>query len=215
MRLPEPPLLVVTDRRQAARPLEEIAAAAFAGGCRWLGLREKDLPAAEQAALLERLMALAKPWQAVVTVYADPSLARDAGVASVHLPRNGAPRGARAMLGPAALVGVSAHDEAEVARAAAEGADYVTLSPIFASASKPGYGPALGLEALARIAGKAAVPVVALGGIGPDEAADCIAAGAAGVAVMGALMRADDPLRMTAMLVEAVSRSCRVPDRTP
>lgn len=215
MRLPEPRLLVVTDRRQAARPLEEMAAAAFAGGCRWLSLREKDLPAAAHRALLSRLLAVAKPWQAVVMVHADPSSARGAGVAGVHLPRGGSPADARAALGAPALVGVSAHDEAEIERAAAEGADYVTLSPIFASASKPGYGPALGLQGLARLAEGAAVPVVALGGIGPAEAAACIVAGAAGVAVMGAVMRAEDPLRMTAMLVDAVSQPCRGRDRTP
>ena len=58
MRLPVPPLLVISDRRQARRPLEELAEAAFAGGCRWFSLREKDLPPAERRALLGALVVL-------------------------------------------------------------------------------------------------------------------------------------------------------------
>ena len=73
------------------------------------------------------------------------------------------------------------------------GADYVTLSPIFLTDSKPGYGPAIGLDALAAAASNAPGPIVALGGIAPDNAAQCLAAGARGIAVMGEIMRAADP----------------------
>ena len=73
------------------------------------------------------------------------------------------------------------------------GADYVTASPVFVTASKPGYGPALGLDGLARIVGRAPGPVVALGGITPQNAALCFEAGARGIAVMGEVMRATDP----------------------
>ncbi|WP_232631628.1 thiamine phosphate synthase, partial [Methylobacterium sp. Leaf118] len=99
---------------------------------------------------------------------------------------------ARGRLGPAGLIGVSAHGPAEAAVAAAAGADYATLSPIFPSASKPGYGPALGLGALEAIRGLP-IPVFALGGVGQAQAAACLRAGAAGIAVMGGLMRAPDP----------------------
>ena len=61
MTLPQPPLLVISDRSQARHPLMEIAAAAFAGGCRWFSLREKDLPAGERCALLAELVALERP----------------------------------------------------------------------------------------------------------------------------------------------------------
>ena len=84
------------------------------------------------------------------------------------------------------------------------GADAVTLSPIFVSASKPGYGPALGLERLGEVAAVSPVPVIALGGI-EDEAGvrACLEAGAAAVAVMGAVMRAADPAGLLARLVRA------------
>ena len=102
---------------------------------------------------------------------------------------------------PAGLVGRSCHDGGEVAAAAAEGAHYATLSPVFASRSKPGYGPPLGLPALAQ---PFAIPVYALGGVDtPERAYACVDAGAAGVAVMGAVMR--DPA-IVPELLSAVAR---------
>ena len=195
MRLPLPPVLVITDRHQAKQTLEDVAAALFAGGCRWLSVREKDLPGAERRALLERLLARAKPCSATVTVHDDLEAAAALRI-GIHLPAQASVPDARAQLGAAALIGLSAHDEHEVAAAA--GADYVTLSPIFLSASKPGYGPALGLPALR---GPWRLPVLALGGIEAGNAALCIEAGAAGVAVMGEAMRAPDPRRFMADLL--------------
>ena len=111
------------------------------------------------------------------------------GARGVHLPTGGDPREARAMLGDGAIIGVSAHSVEEAARSASCGANYVTLSPIYESASKPGYGPALGACAL-RAASQLAVPVVALGGVSLERVGACLEAGAAGVAVMGAVMSA-------------------------
>ncbi len=91
-----------------------------------------------------------------------------------------------------ALVGRSCHDADEVRAAGHEGCDYVTVSPVFTTASKPGYGPALGLAGLAALAAIAAaveLPVYALGGVHPPDVVDCLAAGACGVAVMGPVMR--------------------------
>ncbi len=205
MKLPSPPLLVITDRRQAPGPIEEVARAAFSAGCRWLSLREKDLAPDQRLALLRRLVALGRGWDAVVTVHEDVAAAIAADAAGVHLPGAGSPLAARRRLGGSALIGLSAHNAADIARAAAEGADYVTLSPIFASASKPGYGPALGLEGLAAGAGLADLPVVALGGLDEGNVVPCLAAGAAGVAVMGAVMAAKDPASSVARLVKVLS----------
>jgi thiamine-phosphate pyrophosphorylase len=202
LRLPQPPLLVITDRRQARMPLEALAAALFAGGCRWLSLREKDMPAAERLGLLRRLVALGKGLGAVVTVHDDLDAAAAAGTDGIHLSAHASARIARARLGGAALIGQSAHGEEEARRAAEEGADYVTLSPIFTTASKPGYGPALGIDTLREAA---PVPVVALGGIEPANIAACLAAGAAGAAVMGGAMRAEDPARYVAALLDALA----------
>jgi thiamine-phosphate pyrophosphorylase len=189
--LPAPPLLVITDRHQARRPLEEQAEALFAAGCRWLSLREKDLESGARIALLRRLVEVGGRYGAVIMVHGDVETVVAGGAAGVHLPDGVSPEVARRRLGPNALIGCSVHDGAALARVAAAGADYATLSPIFESPSKPGYGPPLGLERLAAAAAGAALPVIALGGIDEANAGRCLAAGAAGVAVMGAAMRAE------------------------
>jgi len=190
VRLPFPPLLVITDRRQARRPIEAVAEAAFAGGCRWLSLREKDLDAASREALLRRMLAIGRRFDATVMVHEDIEAAIAAGAQGVHLPSGASPAAARRRLGAQALIGCSTHDETELEAAA--GADYATLSPVFPSAGKPGYGPALGIARLAAAAAAARLPVIALGGIGASNIAACIEAGAAGVAVMGGVMAAAD-----------------------
>ena len=200
MRLPRPPVLVITDRRQTSQPLEDFAAALFAGGCRWLSIREKDLPAAERLALTGRLVRLAARWQATVTVHGD--LAAAAVADGLHLPRGGDIPAARAALGPRALIGVSAHNPVEAAAAA--DADYVTLSPIFPSLSKPGHGAEPNLAALRSVSEAVAVPVLALGGVTADRVEACRRAGAAGVAVIGAVAHAEDPARAVGALISAV-----------
>ena len=102
------------------------------------------------------------------------------------------------------LIGASAHSNAEAAALIAAGADYVTISPIFLTDSKPGYGPALGLDGLAAAVVAAKGPVVALAGINPANARSCLEAGAAGIAVMGEIMRAADPETTVRGLVSAI-----------
>ncbi|WP_247891115.1 thiamine phosphate synthase [Azospirillum aestuarii] len=186
--------MAITDRRQAAQPLPDLAARLFAGGLRWLSLREKDLDESRQVALAHALVQRARPWGALVTLHGDPDLALAAGTDGVHLPEGADVAAARRRLGPGALVGLSAHDADGIRRAAAGGADYVTLSPIFPSPSKPGYGPPVGTEGLRRLAADASLPIIALGGVESGNIGECLAAGAVGVAVMGALMRTPDRL---------------------
>jgi thiamine-phosphate pyrophosphorylase len=205
MRLPVPPLLLISDRTQARRPLAAIVEAALAGGCRWFSLREKDLPPDERRRLLGALVELGHRCGAVVTAHADLEAVVATGADGMHLPSGGDPATARARL-PGALIGASAHSAAEAAALLRGGADYVTLSPVFATASKPGYGPALGLAGLAETVVRAPGPVIALGGITAANAAACVKAGASGVAVMGEVMRAADPQACIEALVAAVSR---------
>jgi thiamine-phosphate pyrophosphorylase len=207
VRLPQPPILVITDRRQARRPLEVVAEAVFAAGGRWLSLRERDLDPAARRSLLARLVALGRRYGAAVTVHEDMAAAIAAGAAGVHLPAGLSPEAARQALGADALIGCSAHAEAELAPLAAAGADYATLSPIFASASKPGYGPPLGCERLARAAAATPLGIIALGGVAAGNAAACIAAGAAGVAVMGSVMTATAPAAVMAELIKALEEA--------
>jgi thiamine-phosphate pyrophosphorylase len=207
--LPFPPLLVISDRHQGSRPLEQVAEAAFRGGCRWFSLREKDLAPAKRRALLGILVALGHRFGAVVTAHEDVEAVVAADASGVHLPSGGDPAAARARL-PAALIGASAHSADEASTLLRAGADYVTVSPVFVTASKPGYGPALGLDGLAHIVVQAPGPVVALGGITAESAALCLAAGAGGIAVMGEIMRAADPQATVEHILSAMSgRSTR------
>jgi thiamine-phosphate pyrophosphorylase len=128
----------------------------------------------------------------------------------VHLPAGASPQQARARLGKGALIGLSVHSADEAARADPT-ADYVTLSPIFGSISKPGYGPALGVQGLVDAAAHARVPIVALGGVSADNLGPCLAAGAAAVAVMGAVMAAADPEAATAALARTLGAAAVAP----
>jgi thiamine-phosphate pyrophosphorylase len=195
MKLPDPPLLVVTDRHQARRPLTDVVSAVLAAGCRWVSLREKDLPEDDQIAFAAALLPLARRYGAALTLHGDASLAASARVDGAHVPAGTDPVAARKLLGIGKLIGVSIHtvNEAEAIDPAV--VDYAIAGPAFETASKPGYGPEIGYKGLAEIAKAARVPVLAIGGLNAARAAEVLAAGPIGIAVMGAIMRADDPGR--------------------
>jgi thiamine-phosphate pyrophosphorylase len=198
------PLLVITDRHQARHAIETVAQAVGRGGGRWLLLRDKDLEPAERARLAVRVAGIARSCRMQFSVSADVELAADIEAAGVHLQSAAAVPAARQRLGAGAVIGVSAHGIADVAAAAAAQADYVTLSPIFLTDSKPGYGPALGVAAIAAAA-NVGIPILALGGVTAETARPCVEAGACGVAVMGEIMRSDDPGRVADALMEVLS----------
>lgn len=206
MILPAPPILIITDRRMAEQPLTDIIEAALRGGARWFLLREPDLETGELLPLAETLAALCAPYGARLSVSADLAVAA-AQATSIHLPQRMANREtvatARERLGPDALIGISAHSDAEATAAQKAGANYVTLSPVFLTDSKPGYGPALGPDGFRTMTADLDIPAIALGGIGPETIPSVRTTGAAGVAVMGGVMRAGDPKTETRRLVAA------------
>jgi thiamine-phosphate pyrophosphorylase len=210
LRIPDPPLLLVTDRRQARRPLPHIVAAAVKAGCRWISLREKDLPADEQVLLARSLIRLAHAHEAQLTIHGDGELAAAAGADGVHLPAGSDQAAARAFLGAHKLIGMSIHTVTEAESINPLSVDYVVAGPAFETASKPGYGPELGRKGIAAIARVARVPVLAIGGINTARVAELIAAGAAGVGVMGGVMRATDPEREVSALIS--TRAIRARD---
>ncbi|GAB4049080.1 thiamine phosphate synthase [Catellatospora paridis] len=191
-------VVVVTDRRQAARPLVDVVAGAVTGGARIVLLREKDLPRTQRLRLAAALRELLRPVGGLLIVAGQDTLDGEA----LHLRA-----GAVGPLGRPRLLGRSCHDEAELDRLSTE--DYVTLSPVFPSRSKPGHGPPLEPAGLCRLAARAGRPVLALGGVEtPELAAACRDAGVAGVAVMGAVMRAADPAQAYARLRAAWDGVC-------
>ncbi len=203
-----PRLLVLSDRAACgARRLADVVRAAVDGGARAVVLREKDLPTPQRARLADELRAVLAPVGGLL-VLAGTGLA-EWGLAGWGLAGRGLPGEAVHLAAadplPAvrpSLLGRSCHDAGEVRRAAAEGCDWVMLSPVFLTASKPGYGPALGAEGL-RALTAGAPPSYALGGVEPGRVRECLDAGAYGVAVMGAVMRAARPDGLVADLLLA------------
>lgn len=195
MRPPPFRLLLITDRRLCApRRLEDVVDAAIWGGVDAVMLREKDLRGRALLVLARSLRAVTEG-RARLLVNDRLDVARACGADGVHLPSAGVPPAeARRWLGAEATVGYSAHDARELARAA-EGADYATLSPVWAPRSKPSHLAPLGPEGFAALAREAAIPTVALGGVGASNAAAARAAGAGAVAVLGEIMGAEDPVR--------------------
>lgn len=204
--LPSPPLLLITDRRHTTLPLMEIVDQALAAGCRWIMVREKDLDRAALVALAVEILDLAAPVGACVVVNGDIEAAAAAGAQGAHVQSAAAAAEARETLGADALIGVSTHQLSEASLAADCGADYAIISPVFATGSKPGYGPRLGLRGLRGTCAATPLPIIALAGLTPRNAGSCIAAGAAGVATMGGIMRSLDPAQVTGEFIDALSR---------
>lgn len=206
MTLPEPPLLLVTDRKQARRPLPEIVGAALSAGCRWISLREKDLPDNEQISLLRMLLPMTRRHGALLALHGDPALAKAGGADGVHLSAGSDPLAARKLLGAGKLIGVSIHTLTEAETLDPFAVDYALAGPAFETPSKPGYGPEIGRKGLAEIARAANVPILAIGGLNATRAAEVVAAGPIGIAVMGGVMRAADPGREVRALLATLAR---------
>ncbi len=187
---PVPRLYAVTDRLACApRPLPEVLRELLEAGVRAVQLREKDLPDSSFLDLAAFVADLCRSFGARLFVNTRVRTARAVGAAGVHLPL-AAPPVREALAGPAdgLVVGCSAHSLEEAKRREAEGADFLTFSPIYLSAGKPGYGPPKGPQGLAEVSRSVRIPVLALGGVTPERVAECLLAGAHGVAVSSGLM---------------------------
>ena len=174
----------------------DFAAACLHGGARLLQLRVKAGPSASFLALAEALVAVAHPFRATVIVNDRADIARVAEAGGVHVGQDDLPAGdVRAVVG-GAVVGISTHDQLQVDEAACSPADYIAVGPVFQTATKDTGYSARGLD-LVRYAARTGKPVVAIGGIDLDRAAEVIAAGAASVAVISDLFvgRPEDRVR--------------------
>ncbi|WP_430498049.1 thiamine phosphate synthase [Micromonospora trifolii] len=186
-------VVVLTDRLVARGGLDRVVAGAVAGGVRWVVLREKDLPRAERASLAADLRAILAEVGGTLIVAGPDPLGGDA----VHLPAAGPyPPPTHG------LVGRSCHHQTELNRLTTE--HYATISPVWPTRTKPGYGPPLLVAGLGSLVRASPVPLLALGGVEtPEQVTACVQAGAVGVAVLGALMRAEDPAEAAASLTSA------------
>ncbi len=204
-RWPAPCLMLITDRfRLRGRTLEEVASQAVEGGVNAVQLREKDLPAAELHELAATLQAAVRG-RALLLVNGRIDVALAIGANGVHFPEHGLPGSkARDAAGDACcIVGRSVHSVEAAVAAEAEGADYLQVGTIFETASKPGR-PAAGLGLVREVRDAVSIPIIAVGGIDAGNAAEVVTAGADGIAVIGAIMDADDPHQAARDLREAI-----------
>jgi len=188
-------LYLVTDQALTrGRSLQDIVAAAVAGGVGCVQLREKSLATGEflaQALALKRLLApLGVPL--VINDRIDVALA--CGADGVHLGQSDLPpEEARRLLPRHVFIGWSVETPEHVRRAASLPVDYLGVSPVFDTPTKTDTSPAWGLAGLRQVRAMTALPLVAIGGIHAGNAADVLRAGADGLAVVSALCAADDP----------------------
>ena len=171
-------------------------------GVTGIQVRAKELPGRDLLALTETIIAEVRPRQGVVVVNdrLDVALAADAD--GVHLGASDlSVRDAR-QVAPELVIGATCRSAADVARAAADGADYAGFGPIFATTSKPGLPPPLGVARISAAAGS--LPLLAIGGITVKTAGDVRKAGAYGVAVIGGLLGTPDPVATAHALAAAV-----------
>jgi thiamine-phosphate pyrophosphorylase len=193
-----PPLHAILDVEVASRAgwaPADLARAFLDGGAKMLQVRAKHLPSGPLLALSEAIVALAAPYAASVIVNDRADVARLAGAAGAHVGQDDlAPRGARVILGPDAILGFSTHSLDQVRAALEEPVTYIAVGPVFGTATKDTGYTAIGLEFVAAAARLASPrPVVAIGGITLATAPQVWAAGAAAVAVIGDLVAGGDP----------------------
>ena len=200
-----PRLYVVLDRTASAgRDLDEILAAALAGGAEMIQLREKTEPSGTLFPLAQRLLARCRAAGVPFIVNDRVDLAVALGADGVHVGQEDLPpAAARSLMKPGMVLGLSTHSEEQAAAAQAAGADYVAVGSIFPTTTKPIrhlVGPALAR----RVRPLVRVPLIGIGGITPENAAEVIAAGCDGVAVISAVCAAPDPAAAARRFVSAI-----------
>ncbi len=209
-----PALYAIVDPLDTGRDPVALARALLAGGAELLQVRLKGASAARLLAVATEVVALGHAAGALVLVNDRPDVARAAGADGVHLGQDDLPvAAARRVLGPGALVGVSTHDVGQARAAAAAGADYLGVGPVFATTSKTAALPPRGLDLVRAVRAAVACPLVAIGGITAATAAAVRAAGADSVAMIGALTTAPDVTAAVRAVLTALAAPRSAPPR--
>jgi len=186
-------LYVLVTSTMCSGSVREITSAAVAGGADAIQLRETDVPDAVMLALAAELRELADETGKLLFVNNRPDIAALVAADGLHLGQGDLPVAeARKLLRPGAIIGKSAHTVAEAKAAANEGADYVSIGPMFETATKDA-GKPIGPAVLKQVTEAVSLPVCPIGGINAENIPELIAAGAQRVAVSSAVCRADDP----------------------
>jgi thiamine-phosphate pyrophosphorylase len=203
-------LYVILDRTASrGRPLAEILEGVIAGGGRLVQFREKEWPSGRCLPVVEALRRRAREAGVAFLVNDRLDLALAVGADGLHVGQEDLPAPvARRLLPPSMRLGVSTHSLEEARRAQADGADYVAMGSIFPTATKPGF-QLVGLDLIRAARPYLRAPLVAIGGITADNAAEAIGAGADGVAVISAVCGAPDPADATRRFLERIRAALR------
>jgi thiamine-phosphate pyrophosphorylase len=207
----DPRLYLVTDSGLAQnRPLEEVVAAAVRGGVTAVQLREKEASTREFISLACRLKDVLTELGVPLIINDRVDVALAAGAAGVHLGRSDMGYDdARRLLGPGSVIGISVETLEQAYEAEPWDVAYIAASPVFPTPTKKNTGPAWGLEGLRRLRSASRHRIVAIGGVNETNAADVMSAGADGIAVVSAVMAAENPETAARRLREIIDRSCR------
>lgn len=199
-------LYLITDRHQTAgRPLMDVVRRALEGGVRAVQLREKDLSGAELFRLAADMRRLTAEFGARLIINDRPDIALAVDADGVHIGISSIPvAAARRLLGGDKIVGYSAHAIDEAERAQADGADFVTFGPVYATPSKMAFGSPCGVTKLATAASTLNIPVIGLGGISQENITEVLSANSAGIAVISAILAAADPNIATTTLLKKI-----------
>lgn len=203
-----PRLLVILDEVEGGHDVLTIARGALAAGARMLLYRVPGKRVCDYIEVAREVASLAASYDALFLTHDRLDVALALGADGTHLPGYGmCGKDARRVFGQGKILGKSLHVVSEFEdREQAVALTYATLSPVYLTSSKPGYGPALGVGVLGEAAKLAPeVKVFALGGVTPRRVGACLDAGAYGVAVMGGISHADDPYLATRAYLDALS----------
>lgn len=196
-------LYLITDRNQSGgMRLIDVVEEALKGGVGGVQLREKDLSSRELYELAYDMRKLTTKYAAklIINDRVDIALAVDAD--GVHLGLNCMPiHRVRKLLGSNKLIGLSCHNQVNAIMAQENGADFITFGPVYYTPSKANYGLPVGIERLDTVTHLLDIPVFALGGIKQENIQEVIAAGAAGIALVSAIIASDDPRSATEAMI--------------
>lgn len=199
-------LYLVTDRDLAGeRDIADIVRQAVEGGVTMVQLREKKISTREFIALALRLKETLKPYGVplVINDRVDVALASDAD--GVHIGQSDMPYGmARAILGPSKIIGLSVENFEQIEEANTLDVDYIGVSPVFATPTKTDTAEPFGLEGLKKAVEMSVHPAVAIGGMNEHTAADVMACGTDGIAVVSAIVCAPDPKESSKNLLQII-----------
>jgi len=199
-------LYLITDRTQAKMPLPVAVRLALEGGVRAIQVREKDLPIRELLSLSQELRTITREFGAKLFINDRIDVAITVGADGVHLGHQSMPvEAAKKILPGNMLIGVSTHNLQEARDAEKGGADFITFGPIFETPSKEKFGKPLGIAVLKDVVQEINIPVFGLGGLKSSTLRQVLGAGAAGVAMISAILAAEDVRTAARKVLDAIT----------